>query len=137
MQANLYAVLASVMTWHWKPLVISSMIPSIPTAWPTLGSLGGHRLPERNRKVGTMGDRSLRLDVADETFEGLERLARETGRSPAEVAREAVQRYVEYESWKAEKIERGLRAADAGEFASDEEMGTAFDRYRQAIDDAG
>lgn len=82
-----------------------------------------------------MGERSLTLDVAEATFAGLERLARETGRSPAEVANEAVQRYVEYESWKADKIERGLRAADAGEFASDEEMAAVFDRYKHAADE--
>lgn len=84
-----------------------------------------------------MGDRSLTLDVGEETFADLERLARETGRSPAEVANEAVQRYVEYESWKADKIERGLRAADAGDFASDEEMAAVFDRYRRAADEQG
>lgn len=84
-----------------------------------------------------MSDRSLTLDVAEETLAGLERLARETGRSPAEVANEAVQRFVEYESWKADKIECGLRAADAGEFASDEEMAAVFDRYKRAADDQG
>jgi RHH-type rel operon transcriptional repressor/antitoxin RelB len=81
-----------------------------------------------------MGDRSLTLDVTEETVAGLERLARETGRSPAELANEAVQRFVEYESWKADKIECGLRAADAGDFATDEEMAAVFDRYRHAAD---
>jgi len=77
------------------------------------------------------------IDATEETFAGLQRLARATGRSPAEVANEAVQRFVEYESWKADKVERGLRAADAGEFASDEEMKAVFDRYKRAADEQG
>lgn len=83
-----------------------------------------------------MGDRSLTLDVAEETLEGLERLARETGRSPAQLAGEALRRYVDYESWKAEKIGHAMRQADAGEFASDEEMEAAFSRYGRAADQA-
>lgn len=82
-----------------------------------------------------MSEQWLTLDVGEEDFAGLERLARETGRSPAEVANEAVQRYVEYENWKADKIERGLRAADADDFASDEETEAVFDRYKRAADE--
>ena len=67
----------------------------------------------------------------------LEALARETGRSSEQLAEEALQRYVEYESWKADKIRDAVRRADAGEFASDEEMQAAFDRYRHAADASG
>lgn len=79
-----------------------------------------------------MSDRSLTLNVAEETFAGLEKLSRETGRSPAQLAHEALTRYVDYESWKAEKIRNALRQADAGKLATDEEMDAAFDRYRRA-----
>lgn len=79
-----------------------------------------------------MGDRALTLKVEDGTLARLEALARETGRSSEQLAEEALQRYVEYESWKAEKIRDAVRRADAGEFASDEEMRAVFDRYRAA-----
>ena len=60
------------------------------------------------------------------------------GARPSEqLAEEALLRYVEYESWKAEKVKDAVRRADAGEFASDEEMQAVFDRYRQAADASG
>ena len=77
-----------------------------------------------------MGDRALTLNVEDETLARLEALARETGRSSEQLAEEALQRYVEYEGWKADKIGAAMRRADAGEFASDEEMRAVFDRCR-------
>ena len=79
-----------------------------------------------------MGDRALTLNVEDEMLARLEALARETGRSSEQLAEEAVQRYVEYESWKAAKIRNAVRHADAGDFASDEEIEAVFDRYRPA-----
>lgn len=84
-----------------------------------------------------MGDRSLTLDVEEETLAGLERLARATGRSAGELAHEALLRYVEYESWKADKINRAIACADAGEFATDEEIAEVFDRYGRASDRPG
>lgn len=81
-----------------------------------------------------MGDRALTLNVEDETLARLEALARETGRSPAQLAEEALGRYLEYESWKAAKIRDAVRRADAGDFASDEEMQAVFDRYRHAAE---
>jgi predicted transcriptional regulator len=77
-----------------------------------------------------MGDRALTLNVEDETLARLEALARETGRSSEQLAGEALKQYVEYEGWKAHKIRDAVRRADAGEFASDEEMQAVFDRYR-------
>ena len=84
-----------------------------------------------------MGDRALTLSVEDETLARLEALARETGRSSEQLAEEALLRYVEYESWKADKIRHAVRRADAGEFASDEEMQAVFDRYQHAADTSG
>jgi predicted transcriptional regulator len=84
-----------------------------------------------------MGDRALTLNVEDETLARLEALARATGRPSEQLAEEALLRYVEYESWKAEKVKDAVRRADAGEFASDEEMQAVFDRYRQAADASG
>jgi predicted transcriptional regulator len=77
-----------------------------------------------------MGDRVLTLNVEDETLARLEALARETGRSSEQLAGEALKQYVEYESWKAHKIRDAVRRADAGDFATDEEMQAVFDRHR-------
>jgi predicted transcriptional regulator len=79
-----------------------------------------------------MGDRALTLNVEDEVLARFEALARDTGRSSEQLAEEALKRYVEYESWKADKIRDAVRRADAGDFATDDEMEAVFDRYRAA-----
>ena len=84
-----------------------------------------------------MGDRALTLNVEDETLARLEALARESGRSSEQLAEEALQRYVVYESWKAQKVRDAVGRADAGDFASDEEMQAVFDRYQHAADTSG
>ena len=62
-----------------------------------------------------MGDRALTLNVEDEILARFEDLARVTGRSSEQLAKEALKQYVEYESWKADKIGDAVRrAATAG-----------------------
>ena len=56
---------------------------------------------------------------------------------PSSSPRKPLLRYVEYESWKADKIKDAVRRADAGDFATDEEMQAVFDRYRHAADASG
>ena len=41
------------------------------------------------------------------------------------------------QEWQVEKIQRGIRQADAGEFATDEEVATVFERYRQVSPSPG
>jgi predicted transcriptional regulator len=36
---------------------------------------------------------------------------------------------VELQEWQIEKIQRGIRQADAGEFATDEEVAKVFERF--------
>ena len=78
------------------------------------------------------GDRSLTLNVADETLPRLEALARESGRSSEQLAEDGLRRYVKCEGWKAQKIGDAVRRAGARHFATDEEMDAVFDRYRAA-----
>jgi RHH-type rel operon transcriptional repressor/antitoxin RelB len=83
-----------------------------------------------------MNERSLTLSIAEGIVAGLDRLARETGRAADQLAEEALQRYLDYEGWKVEKIRQALAQAEAGEFATDQEMAEAFDRYRYAAQEA-
>jgi predicted transcriptional regulator len=71
---------------------------------------------------------TLRSDLAT----SLDELAVSTGRSREELVDEAISRFLDYERWAVKHIKEGLRQADAGEFASDEEMAAIFDRYRDA-----
>jgi RHH-type transcriptional regulator, rel operon repressor / antitoxin RelB len=54
--------------------------------------------------------------------EQLDTLAQDTGRQPSDLAYEALRTYLEFETRQVTQIQAGIRAADAGDFATDEEM---------------
>ena len=60
--------------------------------------------------------------------ERLQGLARTTARSEEGLAADAISSYVELQEWQLEKIQHGVRQADAGEFADDEEVAAVFAR---------
>jgi predicted transcriptional regulator len=51
-----------------------------------------------------------------------EALAKATGRNRNALAQEAIRRFIEMEEWQLAEIQAGLREAEAGTFASEEEM---------------
>ena len=57
-------------------------------------------------------------------------VARDTGRQFDESLTEAVDAYLDVQRWQTEHIAEGLRQADAGDFASEEEVAAAFARWR-------
>jgi len=67
-----------------------------------------------------MTSMSMRLpaDLASRLGE----LAKATGRTETFLALQAIQDFVEREAWQVAEITQGLREADAGDFATDEEM---------------
>lgn len=52
----------------------------------------------------------------------LESLAKATGRTKTFLALQALQDFVERESWQVAEIKKALQEADAGDFATEEEM---------------
>jgi len=52
----------------------------------------------------------------------LDNLAKATERSRSFLVAEAILEYVALNEWQIEEIKKGLREADAGDFATDEEM---------------
>lgn len=62
----------------------------------------------------------------------LDRLAQTTARSKSWLAADAIRAYVELQEWQIREIEAGLREADAGEFASDEEVEAIFAKWTRA-----
>ena len=72
--------------------------------------------------------------IDPETQKRLESLAKATERSRSWLVAEAVRRYVEEESWQVAAIEEGVRRADAGDFASPEEVKAAFGRWGVDVD---
>ncbi|MGC2152121.1 MAG: CopG family ribbon-helix-helix protein [Terriglobales bacterium] len=63
---------------------------------------------------------TLRLDA--KLKKHLDRLSKSMNRSRSFVAAQAIQEYVSVNEWQIAEIKKGLAEADAGDFASDEEM---------------
>ena len=73
--------------------------------------------------VYTMAESSvltLRLDA--KLKNQLDRLSKSMNRSRSFVAAQAIQEYVSVNEWQIAEIKKGLAEADAGDFATDEEM---------------
>ena len=67
-----------------------------------------------------MGMMSMRL--SDELSEQLDALAAATGRSKSFLAGQAIRDFIERESWQIAEITHAMQEADAGDFASDDEL---------------
>ena len=52
-------------------------------------------------------------------------------RDRSEILNDAIDAYLQVQQWQLEHIKEGLRQADAGEFATEEEVAAAFARWRQ------
>jgi len=72
---------------------------------------------------------TIRLD--ETTLGALDRLAEKTERSRNWLVAKAVEDYVSLNAWQLDKIEAGITAANAGDFANDTEL----ERLRQNFAD--
>ena len=70
---------------------------------------------------------TIRLD--EEVRARLDQLAASTHRSRSYLAAAAIEQFVELQSWQIAEIQQGLKEADAGDFASDEEAATVGARW--------
>lgn len=70
----------------------------------------------------------MEVDLAPDLEAKLDRLAAQQGRDPKALVREAVERLVNYDEWFIREVEKGLAAADRGEFIEHEEIGKLIDR---------
>ena len=71
---------------------------------------------------------TLTIDAA--RCDALDAIARATHRDRDAVLTEAIDAYLDVQRWQVDHIAEGLRQAEAGEFASDEEVEAAFARWR-------
>lgn len=67
---------------------------------------------------------SMSMRLPDELAIQLGALAEATGRTKSFLAIQAIQDFVEREAWQVAEIKQALLEADAGDFATDEEMAT-------------
>jgi predicted transcriptional regulator len=59
----------------------------------------------------------------------LDKLAESTKRSKSFLASEAIASFVELNEWQIKEIKEGIKEADAGDFASDEEVRKTFGKW--------
>ena len=70
---------------------------------------------------------SARLDPG--TAKKLEMLAKATARSKSFLVAEAIETYVEDQSWQIGAIKEGIKEADRGKFATDREVSKIFKKW--------
>jgi predicted transcriptional regulator len=74
-------------------------------------------------------DLNLTIRLPATVKETLDKLAEATGRSRSFLAQEALRRYLEEEGWQVREIREGIREADAGDFATDEEVASTLAKW--------
>ena len=71
----------------------------------------------------------ITLRVDSKLKKKLDKLAKTTQRSRSFLAAEAIREFVSLNEWQIEEIKKGLREADAGNFATDEEVEEVFKKW--------
>jgi RHH-type transcriptional regulator, rel operon repressor / antitoxin RelB len=71
----------------------------------------------------------LTFRVPVDVKQQLDALAESTQRSKSWLAGEALKQYLDLESWQIGEIRQALQEADAGDFASDEEIAAVQAKY--------
>lgn len=85
-----------------------------------------------NYTGGVMSMMSLRLP--DELAETLASLAKATGRSKSFLAIDALREYLTREAWQIAEIGKAIVEADAGDFATDEEVDAVMEKWSTHAD---
>ena len=77
--------------------------------------------------MGTSNILTLRIDSG--LKKKLDKLAKSTQRSRSFLAAEAIREYVALNEWQIEEIRKAVQQADAGDFATDEEVEEMFRKW--------
>ena len=72
----------------------------------------------------------MTIRVDGEIKQRLEKLSKATARTKSFLAAEAIRFYLDVNEWQIKEIEAGLHEADAGDFASEEEVEAIFSKWR-------
>jgi predicted transcriptional regulator len=76
-----------------------------------------------------MTTKTINVRLPESLYNQIEALAKATARTKSFLAIDALTNYVQSESWQIRDIHEGLKEADAGEFASDEQVKAVFIKY--------
>jgi len=70
---------------------------------------------------------TIRLET--EMKSRLDKLSAATHRSKSFLAAEAVREFIETNEWQIEEVEKAIKEADAGDFASNQEVSAVFNKW--------
>jgi predicted transcriptional regulator len=76
-----------------------------------------------------MTARTINVRLPEALYKQIEELAKATARTKSFLAIDALTNYVQSESWQIRDIQEGIEEADAGEFASDQQIKAVFAKY--------
>jgi RHH-type transcriptional regulator, rel operon repressor / antitoxin RelB len=76
--------------------------------------------------------KSVTFRIDDDKLAFLDELASSQKRDRSHLINQAVDNYLEVKRWHIEQIEKAVAEADAGKFASSEDVRAAFDAFKTA-----
>lgn len=76
-----------------------------------------------------MTAKTINVRLPEALYNQIEELAKATARTKSFLAIDALTSYVQRESWQIRDIREGIQEADAGEFATDEQVNAVFGKY--------
>lgn len=76
-----------------------------------------------------MTAKTINVRLPEALYSQIEELAKATARTKSFLTIDALTQYVERESWQIRDIHEGLKEADAGEFATDDQDKAVFAKY--------
>mgnify|MGYP001301600582 CR=1 FL=1 len=77
---------------------------------------------------------TMTIRLEDDVKDRLDHLAEATHRSKSFLAAEAIRVFVESNEWQINEIQTALKEADAGDYASDEDMATLAKKWQTRED---
>ena len=80
----------------------------------------------------SLDSEAMEIHLAPDTEAQLQHLARSQGKNPAQVVEETVTRMVQHHAEFLEGVERGIAAADRGEFVESSEVWTNVEEILQS-----
>ncbi|PSU43046.1 CopG family transcriptional regulator [Photobacterium frigidiphilum] len=72
---------------------------------------------------------SMSVRIPEDVELKLAKLAESTGRTKSWIANQAIQDYLTRELWQINEINEAIREADAGQFASEEDVHATFSKW--------
>jgi len=76
------------------------------------------------------GTVSVTARIPSQDKERLEALAQSTGRTKGYLISKAIQDYLDNQAWQIEEIQKAIKEAEAGDFATEQETEAFFAKWR-------